>query len=137
MSQDVTLSDVQRQAIALLLEGKRDAEVGEALGVTRETVNRWRNGDDAFTVELNKARRELWGGHMERLRSLVGRALEELERELGCEHAHQVAVQILKAVGLYGNVPAPSGATTLGELERQRELARKVEAQARMFEELF
>ena len=129
MSQNVTLSDAQRQAIALLLEGKRDAEVGEAVGVTRETVNRWRNSDDGFMVELNKARQELWGSHRERLRSLVGRALDELGRELDGEHGYQAAVQVLKAVGLYGNVKAPYGPTTLEALERERE-------QARMFEDL-
>ena len=50
------LSDAQLQAIPLMVQGKTDAEVGEAIGRTRETVNRWRNHDDHFADALDDAR---------------------------------------------------------------------------------
>lgn len=50
------LSDEQLQAIPLIVQGKTDAEVGEAIGRTRETVNRWRNHDEDFADALEDAR---------------------------------------------------------------------------------
>ena len=50
------LSDEQIQAIPLILEGKTDVEVGDAIGRTRETVNRWRNHDEDFADALEDAR---------------------------------------------------------------------------------
>ena len=50
------LSEEQLQAIPLIVQGKTDAEVGEAIGRTRETVNRWRNHDEDFAWALDDAR---------------------------------------------------------------------------------
>lgn len=50
------LSNEQLQAIPLIVQGKTDAEVGEAIGRTRETVNRWRNHDEDFAWALDDAR---------------------------------------------------------------------------------
>jgi len=46
----------QDHAINLLLQGKNDREVAEAVNVSRQTVNQWRNHDSVFMGELNARR---------------------------------------------------------------------------------
>ncbi len=110
------LSVEQENAIDLLLEGKPDREVAEAVGVTRQTVCDWRNHHAAFVAELNSRRKDVWGGQVERLRALVGRAVEVLEADLDGEDPRlrqAAAVHVLRAVGLYGGLHgrklAPTG----------------------------
>jgi hypothetical protein len=59
------LSVAQRRAIDLLVAGATDGEAAEAVGVTRQTVNTWRNRDPIFIAELNRLRRDLWGGALD------------------------------------------------------------------------
>lgn len=96
----------QRNAIELLLAGKTDQEVAEAVGVTRQTISLWRNKDELFRAALDARRQELWGAYVERLRQLVGRALQVLEADLLQDDDRRLrqsaAVHILKCVGLYG-----------------------------------
>jgi transcriptional regulator with XRE-family HTH domain len=47
------LSPEQLKAIDLLLQGKNDSEVAEALKVNRSTVNLWRNKNASFKALLN------------------------------------------------------------------------------------
>lgn len=42
------LTNKQRQAVDLVAADKTDVEVARLVGVTRETVNRWRHHDLAF-----------------------------------------------------------------------------------------
>ena len=42
------LNEDQIRAIPLIIEGKTDAQVGEAIGKSRETINRWRNQKRRF-----------------------------------------------------------------------------------------
>ena len=53
------LSQKQLTAIDMILTGLNDREVAEALGVGRNTVNKWRNHNEDFQAELNERRREL------------------------------------------------------------------------------
>jgi len=96
----------QKNAIELLLAGKTDQEVAEAVGVTRQTVNLWRNRDKVFQAALDARRQELWGACVERLRQLIGRALQVLEADLLQDDDRRLrqsaAVHVLKCVGLYG-----------------------------------
>ena len=108
------LSIEQENAIDLLLEGKSDREVAEAVGVSRQTVTEWRNGNAVFAAELNQRRHEVWGGQVERLRGLVAEAVAVLEEDL--KQAPQrlrqaAAVHILRAVGMYGSKLKPEGCT--------------------------
>ena len=50
------LNEEKLLAIPLIIEGKTDAQVGEAIGKSRETINRWRNHDRDFIEKLNAAR---------------------------------------------------------------------------------
>ena len=73
------LSVEQLTAIDVLVMGKSDAETAEAAGVTRPTVTDWRNHQPVFIAMLNARRSALWAEAHERLRALVGQAIENLE----------------------------------------------------------
>ena len=112
----------QENAIDLLLQGQSDREVAEAVGVSRQTVTEWRNGNAVFAAELNRRRQEVWGGQEERLRGLVAKAVDVLEEQLeGVMVPARVrvsaAVHILRAVGLYGTELRPGGSTDPETLE--------------------
>jgi Helix-turn-helix of insertion element transposase len=109
-AQREALSIEQHNAIDLLVYGKPDREVAEAIGVTRETVTRWRNENPYFIAELNQKREELWRAAHDKLRGLVGKAIETLEKALDTGDM-KAAVEILKAVKLYGDVGTPKGET--------------------------
>ena len=112
---DGQLSIEQLNAIDLLVTGKTDAEVAEVVMVTRQTVNEWRNKNATFAAMLNRRRQEAWGVYADRLRGLLGKAVEVLETCL--EHTDDLrlqqnaAIHILRATGLYG-LQVPEGPTT-------------------------
>ena len=102
----------QLNAIDLLVQGKSDRETAEAVGVARQTVTEWRNGNPAFMAELNRRRQEVWGAQVERLRNLVGQAVTVLEEHLASSDPRlrqAAALHILRAVGLYGTDLRPTG----------------------------
>ena len=102
------LSIEQQNAIDLLIQGKPDHEVAAAVGVVRETVTRWRHENPYFVAELNRQRKALWGAAHERLRGLVYKAVDIVEQAIEAGDL-KAAVEILKAVKLYGTVMPPSG----------------------------
>ena len=108
MSAGTRLSVEQLNAIDVLVQGRTDQETAETVGVARETVTRWRNDNPHFTAELNRQRRLIWGDSHDRLRALAGKAVDVLETSLD-EGDSRVAVEVLKAIGLYGQVQPPSG----------------------------
>jgi transcriptional regulator with XRE-family HTH domain len=97
----------QLNAIDLLVQGLSDREVAEKVGVARETVTRWRNENPEFRVALYQRRKEIWGNACEKLRALVTDAVNVLEREIKEEGNLRAAIEVLKAVGLYGNIEPP------------------------------
>ena len=100
------LSVAQENAIDLLVAGKSDREVAEAVNVNRSTVNQWRNHDPLFVAELNARRKGIWGSQCERLRNLVAKAVDVLEEDLDSENPklrQSAAIHILKSVKLYGS----------------------------------
>ena len=94
----------QLKAIELIVQGKNDREVAEAVEVTRQTAWEWRQRNPDFIAALNDRRQQIWGGQTDRLRRLAARAVDVLECELDGDNAMAAAVHVLKAVGLYGNV---------------------------------
>ena len=116
------LSVAQANAVDLLLMGLTDQAVADAVGVTRQTVWRWRHHHHLLNAELNQRRARLWDTHVERLRLLLGRAIEVLARDLYSEDErlrHAAAVDVLKATGLYGSDLRPQGPTDAGEVEAE------------------
>jgi transposase len=120
-----TLTPQQAVAVDTLVTGSTVTEAAETVKVSRQTVSGWLHHDAAFQAALNARRQELWTGHVERLRSLVPKAMDALEVGVTDEKQGVVAaVHILKAVGLYG-LAAPSGSIHVDEIEsaeRTREM---------------
>ena len=112
----------QENAIDLLLLGKSDREVSEAVGVSRQTVTEWRNNHPAFIAELNRRRTGLWETEIDRLRAMVREALGVLAYDLRQEDdlraRRAAAVHILKAVGIYGGKWIPEGPESIQEAQR-------------------
>ena len=102
------LSVEHLNAIDILVQGRTDQETAGTVGVARETVTRWRNDNPYFTAEFNKQRRLIWGDSHDRLRALASKAVDTLETSLD-EGDSRVAVEVLKAVGLYGQVQSSTG----------------------------
>lgn len=72
------LRSEQLPALAVLAEGKSDAEAAEAAGVPLATIIAWRQYDPAFQAALNRRRLQIWEASLDRLRALLPRALEAL-----------------------------------------------------------
>ena len=61
-------------------------------------------------AELNRRRKEVWQTAHERLRGLVGKAIDIVEKALNADDV-KAALAVLKATNLYGNVETPQGET--------------------------
>ena len=99
------LSMKQEQAISLMMIGKSDTEIGEAVGVSRECVWRWRNENGDFMEAARKRREILIARHTEELHALLGDALKAVKESLRNGDAAtklRVALQLLKMSGLQG-----------------------------------
>lgn len=97
------LSIEQQNAIDLLVTGKTDREVAEAVGVSRQTVCQWRLHNPVFQAELNKRRKEVWGATVDKMRALLPEALDTLAAELrnpDNKDRWKVALELLKMSGL-------------------------------------
>jgi Homeodomain-like domain len=142
MAKDVTESDSPRQALspaqeralALVLAGRSDGEVAEAVGVCRQTVWRWRHQDARFIAALNAERLQTWSVTRDRLLSLTTKALGVIDRALDAGDV-QAALAMLRLFGRSLPEPKPSGPTTPGEVERQRRLSKAIANQEREREE--
>jgi hypothetical protein len=79
-NQDI-LSEAQRRAIDLLIEGKSQVKVAESVSVTARTLYNWMHDDD-FRIALDARRRDLWATAAERLRAMLHPAIDVLEAQL-------------------------------------------------------
>jgi hypothetical protein len=91
----------QQNAIDLLVTGKSDKAVAVAVGVSRPTVTSWRLYDPHFQAELNKRRKEVWGASADRLRALLPKAFDTLEKAID-EGSYRAALELIKLAGLNG-----------------------------------
>src|SRR5436190_22035054 len=65
------LSEKQRNAIELLLQGLSDVQVAQQIGVDRVTIYRWRIRSSLFRSELARQRQVLWEQSRSRLQSMI------------------------------------------------------------------
>lgn len=109
-------------AAQLVAAGKTDAEVGEAVGVTRQTVNAWRNHHAGFAVEVEGYRRELWSVVRERLLGILPQAVDALERGMSGRDGWRPAMALLQmaAVAAPEGGMKPSGPKDVGEFWQRR-----------------
>ena len=111
----------QLNAIDMLLTGKSDQVVADAVGVARPTITNWRLHDAYFQAELNRRRKEVWGASVDRLRSLLPKAFDVLERALN-EGSYRAALELIKMAGLDG-VAGEIGTDNAGEIIKQQKKA--------------
>ena len=64
----------KREAISMLLTGKTDAEVAEAIGVTRQTIWKWKKHED-FNHDIVAAGESLLAEHTSAVAKLVDEAI--------------------------------------------------------------
>lgn len=76
------LNDKQLKAIEHIINGLSDGEVAELVGVTRETVNTWKNQNHDFIAELNKRRNSISITIQDKQRELVTKAYKVLDKHL-------------------------------------------------------
>lgn len=106
----------QQNAIELLLAGKSDAEVANAVGVERVTVCQWRNHHPDFRAVLNELRLQMWEASVSRLNSLQSRSIQVVEEAIE-KGDTEVALGIIQALkGLVDNQPS-SAVSNLAVLE--------------------
>jgi len=91
----------QLNAIDLLVTGKTDQAVADAVGVARPTVTKWRLDDPHFEAALNRRRKEVWGASADRIRALLPKAFDVLEKAID-EGSYQAALALIKLAGLDG-----------------------------------
>jgi hypothetical protein len=120
------LSVEQENAIDVLLTGKTDRETAEAVGVSRWTVQQWRTQHPLFRATLEQKRAEVWRGAQEKLRSLLRRAVENLGAAVEAGDL-KASVELLKAVGMYGN----GTMNTIGEQDPLKVIEAQAAAQVK------
>jgi hypothetical protein len=99
----------QERAIHALLAGQDDAAAAQAAGVTRPTVNRWKNHDADFQAAMNTARAELADGFLDGLRALYPDAIAALRD--GLDPDNTPAVRLRAAEAIIKNIAPPDGET--------------------------
>ena len=97
-----TITPEQWKAIPLLCSGMTDAEVAAEVGVVRETVWSWRNEVPGFIAELEKARQAFMEGTVDRLRSALPKAVDNVIKAIDEGHL-KASLELLRCVGLYGD----------------------------------
>jgi hypothetical protein len=122
------LSAEQKLAIHLLVHGHSDQHAADRVHVHRVTITRWRLYHPTFQTELHRQREALWLNNLDRLRSLMSRALETLERHLSSNSeraAYRAAVSLLR---LSLRCAQPAGSTDEYDLLKKYYLAERREA---------
>ena len=77
-----SLTPTQMEAAALVAMGLNDTEIGRMMGVTRQTVNIWKNHNRAFMEEVTIKRGEVWESYRIQFRTMIPRAIEVLSKAL-------------------------------------------------------
>lgn len=107
---DATLSPQQCAAIDQLALGRTLTDVASSVGVSRQTVSTWLNRSTDFRTALAARRVLVWESAADRLRGLLSRSLDVLERELELGSLGAATV-VLRAAGLHGLGPPPEAST--------------------------
>lgn len=107
--QPAQLTIEQENAIHWLLQGKSDQEVGEIIGRDRTTVFRWKSRVPMFAATLESRRQEQFSQASQRLRNLLGRAIDNVAAAIE-EGSLKASLEVIRATGLHTFAP-PSGET--------------------------
>ncbi len=101
--EEITLDPQQTKALEMMLTGRTDSDIAARVGVTRQTVNEWRNQNMAFMEALQSQRELLREIQMDRLNALVDEGLEALRGALHSDNENtrlKAAALVLRMAGL-------------------------------------
>lgn len=110
------LTPDQLAALDLLLSGHSVIEASAAVGVTRETVGRWRNSDPAFQAAYNTALQSAYEASQKKLLDARARAIGTLDGFLDGDDkglALKAAAALLRV-----EIPQPTGRTDPYDIAR-------------------
>ena len=113
----------QRQAIPLFLLGKTDTEVAEEIGVSRQTIWKWRREED-FDHDIVEAGEELLAQHTVAISELVKKSISSMSELLESSDENlkfNVALTVLNAANEWQRPQAP-GHTDAENRLRQEQL---------------
>lgn len=100
---DRKINEKQEMAIPLVLAGLKDEDVAQKVGVTRQTVNKWKNQDLELIDYLNYHRAQLQREYLDEIYALIPKAIEILKEALESDDQKvkiDVAKMILKELKL-------------------------------------
>ena len=121
------LTATQEKALLLLASGETVTATAEAVGVSRQTVSEWVNGDADFIAQLNRIRQEVLDAGADKLRGMVEKALDAVEagfdsEELSTKDKASLGMALLKQVGLSERAGS-AGNTDAASIRSSRALA--------------
>ena len=129
--EEAGLTAQQWQAVTLLVAGARQVEIAKTLGVTQETVSRWRN-NPMFAAALNLAVRDAYAATIGEVRGLVSDAIAALKQCIYSEDERlrlSAALAVLRLHlqldGAAPNLPATPADIARAEKEKQFENLRR------------
>ena len=89
----------QTRAIQLILQGKNNQQIADAIGVSRQTVSFWQNQDEKFKADLNDEIKAWQGAQRAKFASVIDTAYESLISLLQSDDPQirlKAAVEVLK-----------------------------------------
>ncbi len=117
------LSENQQRAVELVASGQTNRQIAETLDNSEFTVSRWRQ-EPGFIAAVNEILRDSREAARERLRSLVGKAVDTIEAslndaELSASERLKAAFKIIELVGIHADEPI--GPVSADVIKHQRE----------------
>ena len=112
----------QRQAIPLFLLGKTDTEVAEEIGVSRQTIWKWRREED-FDRDIVEAGEELLAQHTVAISELVKKSISSMSELLESSDNNlklKVASTVLNAAKEWQRPEAPGHAAARSRLSEEQ-----------------
>ena len=112
----------QRQAIPLFLLGKTDTEVAEEIGVSRQTIWKWRREED-FDHDIDEAGEELLAQHTVAISELVKKSISSMSELLESSDNNlkfKVALTVLNAAAEWQRPEAPGHAAARSRLREEQ-----------------
>lgn len=100
------LSVRQLNAAQLLALGRKVNDVAATLNINRHQIWEWQK-NYFFVAAIHSARAELWGNAKTRLRGLLDKSVKNLEQAVA-EGDVRTSIEVLKILGLYGQVGKPN-----------------------------
>lgn len=126
MSNSTELKENQLIAVQLVASGKQGRVIAETLQIAEETVSRWRQLP-AFEAGLNTLLRDARDTARERLRGLMGVALDTIEGamvspDLSAKDRLQAAFKVLDMCGIKDLASAGIGPCDIEAVEHERKM---------------